>query len=303
MFAGSVENTPTHHLYMKKFFFLSSSHLEDRLLFQDDEDYKAGMNYVAIAALRAGVDIIVFVLMSNHVHFVVWADEASARSFSEIFKRLYSLYYRKKYSIDHLLRRNTVDCREVPIQDEKLERTIAYVIMNPVAANICLSPTTYRWGCGTSFFSSCPMKGTPISNLSTREKIKLLHCKQIPNANWMICDEGYILPESFIRKNLVESLFQTAKRMNFFLINSTKAKKAMETWEEIHPSFRDQTLIHVMRDLYSSILKKSSWKELTESEKERLVYEMRRRLSPDPVQLSRVLGVRTDELAKIISQS
>jgi hypothetical protein len=243
------------------------------------------------------------VLMSNHVHFVVWADEASAQDFAEIFKRLYSLYYRNKYSIGHLLRRNTVDCREIPIEDEKLERTIAYVIMNPVAANIYLSPTTYRWGCGTSFFSSRPMKGTPLSDMSAREKIKLFHCKQVPKADWMICDEGYVLPESFIRKNLVESLFQTAKRMNFFLINSSKAKKAMETWEEIHPSFRDQTLIHVMRDIYSSILKKSSWEELTESEKERLVYEMRRRLSPDPVQLSRVLGVRPDELAKIIARS
>ena len=77
----------------------------------------------------------------------------------------------------------------------------------------------------------------------------------------------------------------------------------METWEEIHPSFRDQTLIHVMRDIYASILKKSSWGELSGSEKERLVYEMRRRLSPDPLQLSRVLGVRAEELAKIIAQS
>ena len=287
---------------MRKFYFLSSSHLEDKLLFQDDEDYKAGMNYVAIAALRAGVEVLVFVLMSNHVHFILWARDADARIFSEIFKRLYSGYYRKKYGIDHLLRRNNVDYREVPVRDEKLMRAIAYVIMNPVAANICLSPTTYRWGCGASFFSSRPLKGKSLSSMSVREKMRFLHSKQAPDVGWILCDEGYILPESFIRKDFVESLFGTAKRLNFFLINSAKAKKATDTWEHIQPSFQDQTLIYVMRDIYSSVFRKSRWEELSISEKERLVYEMRRRLGPDPVQLSRVLGVRPDELSEIISR-
>ena len=56
------------------FIFLSSSHLEDRIWFRDDEDFKVGMNCVALAAVKTGAGVVVFVLMSNHVHFLLMVD-------------------------------------------------------------------------------------------------------------------------------------------------------------------------------------------------------------------------------------
>ena len=35
---------------MKHFFLISTDHLEDRLWFRDEEDFRVAMNYVAVAA-------------------------------------------------------------------------------------------------------------------------------------------------------------------------------------------------------------------------------------------------------------
>ena len=61
------------------FNLISTSHLEDRIWFQDEEDYKVAMNLVAVAAFVCKVAILDFILMSNHVHFVVQADIKEAR--------------------------------------------------------------------------------------------------------------------------------------------------------------------------------------------------------------------------------
>ena len=78
------------------------------------------MNYVAIAAFLSGVIILAFILMSNHVHFVVECSRESAEKFINTLKRLYAAYYRRKYGVSELLRRNGVDIREVSKDDESL---------------------------------------------------------------------------------------------------------------------------------------------------------------------------------------
>ena len=57
---------------MKKIFLLTTEHLEDGLWFRDEDDFKVAMNYVAIEAARhPEVVVLAFILMSNHVHFLL----------------------------------------------------------------------------------------------------------------------------------------------------------------------------------------------------------------------------------------
>ena len=54
-----------------EFYLITTDHMAERLWFLDDEDFKAGMNYVALISSLQGIKILSFILMSNHVHFVV----------------------------------------------------------------------------------------------------------------------------------------------------------------------------------------------------------------------------------------
>lgn len=74
---------------MRKYYLISTEHLEDALWFRDDEDFATGMNYVAIqAALMPEVIVLVFILMSNHVHFVLYGTREEVTAFVNGFKGL-----------------------------------------------------------------------------------------------------------------------------------------------------------------------------------------------------------------------
>ena len=59
---------------MKEFYLVSTEHLEDGLWFLDESDFITGMNYVAIQAFLSGVSVVVFILMSNHLHFLIYGE-------------------------------------------------------------------------------------------------------------------------------------------------------------------------------------------------------------------------------------
>ena len=76
---------------MKRIYLLSTEHLENGLWFRDEEDFKVAMNYIAIlAAQRPEVVILAFILMSNHVHFLLLCREDEANRFICFFKSSYA---------------------------------------------------------------------------------------------------------------------------------------------------------------------------------------------------------------------
>ena len=69
------------------FWFATTDHLTDRIWFRDDDDFKMGMNLVAILAVVLQVDVLSFILMSNHVHFVLCCPKEKAERFMKEFMR------------------------------------------------------------------------------------------------------------------------------------------------------------------------------------------------------------------------
>ena len=143
---------------MRKIWLITTDHLEDGLWFPKESDFIAGMNLVAALAAEFPVFILAFILMSNHVHFVLLATRTEAERFINEYKRRHSKYLNKKYGAEKLLKTNGVDIRLIPPGDEAPEKAIAYVQMNPVAANICIHSTQYPWGSGNIFFNPSQAK-------------------------------------------------------------------------------------------------------------------------------------------------
>lgn len=128
------------------------------------------MNFVAIqAASDPDTKVLAFILMSNHVHFVLWGWKRAAEDFLRQFKKRYSVYYQAKYGGRELLRRNKVDVKAIPDEDEAQEKAIAYVQMNSVGANICSYPTQYPWGSGNEFFSQALPSGKRVLSGNCRK--------------------------------------------------------------------------------------------------------------------------------------
>ena len=285
-------------LTMKRFFLITTDHLEDRLWFRDEEDFRTAMNYVAIAAFVSGVMVLAFILMSNHVHFVVACSWERAEHFIKNFKRLYAAYYWRKYGINELLRRNGVDIREVRESDESLERAIAYVLMNSVAANICFEPSGYPWGTGNVLFNGNPFPGRNLDEFSGRAQTRLLKSNVKLPGDYKIGPGGYILPESYVQVKAVEALFRTPKRFGYFLRTSSKARQRLEGGAV--PSFRDQNILSASEDLCHSLFRVNGISDLDVGQKAELLRQLRRRFSADVNQICRVTGIPYDEAARLL---
>ena len=282
-------------------YLISTSHFEDRIWFRDEEDFISGMNYVAISSAKCKVLIFCFVLMSNHVHFVVEGDKSACMLFISRFKQLFSTYLLHKYEAKQFLRHNGCDIR--PLQGEdSLERAIAYVLMNPVAANICLAANSYPWGSGNCYFNACPINGVPIKGMSARKRAVMLHSTTAVGDFWLVSGRGYILPESYVAVKTVEKAFRTPGRMQYFLLSSSKARLRTESEPALIPSFRDQTLVALTSDICISLFGKTSVATLNDTQQRRLVNELHRRFSADILQLARILSIPQATLADILDR-
>lgn len=287
---------------MRSCYLLTTEHLEDGLWFREEEDFKVGMNYVAIEACRhIETSVLAFILMSNHVHFVLGGSREEVTLFLLDYKRRYSLYLRKKYGADGFLRRNKLDVREIPAQEEAFERAIAYVQMNSVAANICLHPSQYPWGTGNVFFNPRRSQGVPISQISRRALIKIVRSNftGFP-AEWKIGAEGYIIPDGYVNAASVERLFRTPGRMDYFLKTSSKVRRRIEAADSNLPAFRDQAILGALPDLCRSLFRKGTFAELSPGEQTEFIRQIRYRFSADVNQIARVCGLTYAEAARKI---
>ena len=291
---------------MRKYYLVTTEHLEDKLWFREVEDFPVGMNYVALqAALCPEIVVLAFILMSNHVHFVLNGTKDKVSEFVNAFKGRYSLYLYRKYGIREHLRENGLHLKEINIQEpEALERNIAYVQMNCVAAGICAHPSQYPWGTGNAFFTQGVSHSVKrLSSMSGRARKRLIHSEMALNmpGEWLVAD--YVLPESYVKVEAVERLFRSASRMNYFLNTSSKARKRLEAEEDRMPAFKDQIIMQALPDLIRGLFHKTSFEELTHEEQAESLRQIRYRFSANVHQAARVCGLSYEDAARLLDSA
>ena len=247
-----------------RFFFITTDHLDSKIWFRDKSDYVVGMNYVAVISFAKKIKVITFILMSNHVHFLLQCTKEEAREFISAFKALYGKYYCQKYGTKRFMCRNKIDIREITFENEDLD----------------LSYQMYY----TDMYQNRYQE--------TQEKRK-------KPQDWRISEDGYVLPESYVCIEFVQRLFKTPSRMMYFLHNSSKAKLV---GGKVAPSFKDEIVLEVAKDLCRTLYFKKTFTYLTEEELTDLVKQLSRRLSADAHQICRVLGLSYVEVTRLLDR-
>ncbi len=112
-------------------------------------------------------------------------------------------------------------------------------------------------------------------------------------------EDGYVLPESYVDVKRVQGIFKSSKRYNYFLNNSSKAKKILEN--DAMPSFSDQNILSSTYDLCKSLFRTNSPDLLSNEQKSELLKQLRYRFSADINQLCRVVGMSYKEAAELLA--
>lgn len=110
-----------------------------------EDDYRTYLNWLDESANKVGCRIHAYVLMTNHVHLLVSADQAEAPSaMMKALGQRYVQYINKTYRRTGTLWEGRF--RSCPIQEELyLLACQRYIELNPVRAGMVAQPADYPW--------------------------------------------------------------------------------------------------------------------------------------------------------------
>ena len=175
-------------------------------IFQDDEDFIAGVNRIGICSVVSKTEAVAYTLMDNHGHFIMYGTLLACKQFINTYKVVTGKHISRKYKINNPLRDLPVEI--IPIKNaEELAATIAYLDRNSVVAGFKFLPSEYPWGSARYMFreGAVDIKSRRLGDIGLNEKRRMLKTR-IP------------LPgKSFLNIARLENIFKTPIRYNYFL--------------------------------------------------------------------------------------
>ena len=256
------ESGPFYHLHTKP--------LENGLIFQEDEERKVALNFIAITAKEMRIDILAFALMSNHFHFIVRGEKVDALEFFQRFKKRMSYYLARKGRPGVL---DLVEAKASAITSlMQLRNEIAYVIRNPYVIRADINPLAYQWCSGYMVFNPFLrfLEAKTVKQLTYREKRRITRTSDAVLDSSFRVRDGMIVPESFVNYRLVEQLFPNVRKFTWWVFKNVEAQVEVASGFSERPNLSDDELYVVTMRLCESRFNTKGAKDLTEQQKKQL---------------------------------
>lgn len=271
-------------------------------IFQDDEDFIAGVNRIAICKLITGVTVVCFILMDNHLHIILYGTVLKCKAFINNYKRLTGIWISRKYCISEYLKH--LPSEIIPItSEESLLNTIAYIDRNSIVAGYRYMPREYPWGTARYIFQdpSCREMGSSVSlsDLTVRARRSLLKSRVTVPTDWDVDSRGMILPKYFVDISRLERIFKSPSRYSYFLAKKLEGEIEMSMENSKKTFLNDKELREVTRKLIINKFGVSD-KELDIKSKLVIAKELRYNYLSTVKQISRMLSLSEDLLKNFI---
>lgn len=196
-------------------FHISLEGMENCILCRDDEDYDAMVKIIAVASRRKNVIVIIYAVVSNHCHVAVLArTQEAADGFGEEIKRVYSMWFSRKYSERGTMQK--LDVKAIFLDSNWYVRNaLAYIPRNALD-NGC-NINEYQWsGYGAMFKTENSSGLRRVAELSKRAKRDVMHTgDDLSGVPWLLDTLDRLVPGSFCDHSYLEQVFENEQ--SFFL--------------------------------------------------------------------------------------
>lgn len=267
----------------------TNGHLQD-IIFTCDEDFVTAINFLAYAAWIHGIRILTFVIMSNHVHFILAGDKKTCEDMFLSFKKKLDRYFRKKGRPGSLA---SFSCEDPILIDslEMLRCEIAYVIRNPFAASKNFLPYTYRWSNGYVIFNHMVSSSDsiPFNDLKYNEKRAITQSRAVSLPDGYLVRNSCIAPECFTQWRFVEALFENASQFYYYLNKNVESYSSIAKRLGDSACLNDEELFPVACNISKEKFGDKKIKELSFQEKVSLARILHFDYFSNKKQLKRIL--------------
>ena len=246
----------------------------------------------AICAYDAGVRIITFELMSNHVHFIlICASKENASDFLELFRKRLTRYFQ---SIGKPRDLTNFKSDPIAIKDlESLRNQIAYTNRNNYVIDPDQTPFSFPDGANAYFFNpfAKAQNGKRFGDLSDRAKIKLLHSKKIDYPDDYMVADDCIIPTSFCDITFGESVFRDARHYMYKITRDVESYKELSVMLGDLEFYTDDELNGIIYSISKKRFSQDKPSFLTSSQKNEIARELHYDYKADNAKISRLLHV------------
>lgn len=219
-------------------------------MFQDEGDFIAGVNRIGICCLKTKAKVVSYVLMDNHVHFLLQGTMPQCKEFITLYKQLIGTWIHVRYALNDFLRQLQTNIISLDTE-ERLLNAIAYIDRNPVVAGYRYLPTEYPWGSARYVFkdSRDEVDAKPLSAMSRRAQRTLLCTRVALPGEWRVDNKGMICPDSFVDFSIIESYFKTPVRYSYFLAKKLEGAVEVEIASSQKIFIPDNELREIVRKM------------------------------------------------------
>lgn len=207
------------------------------LLCENEMDYKFCINLIAIAAAVAGVIVVAFEVMSNHIHVVLSGPGTNCNNFFAYYKKKLKRFFSQSGRYKDL---SGFTHKLIPITSlEMIRSEIPYTNRNAFLQCENYTPFSYPWGSGQLYFNPLAdsVEGVKYESLTVREKKEVCQGRVIELPSHYEVNNGMLLPKSFCAYKLGMALFRDAR--HYFSLISKNA----EAFSEIAKIIGDEVFL------------------------------------------------------------
>lgn len=291
---GNVRTVHPFHICIKG--------LETAVLFRDESDYDAMVKVLCVSAWRCDVIVVIYAVASNHCHVAVLAKtQFDADAYAIEIKKMYSMWFSRKYSERKILRR--IEAKALYLDSDWYVRNVlAYIPRNAIDNGFNVNE--YKWSGYQAAFQKGerePQASKPVKLLKSRDKERIMHTgEKLDRVPWLIDSDGCLIPWSFCDYTYLEQAFNNDQ--SFFL----KTIGALNV-AEMRYSLEERPYVMVSdTELYKSVNEVSEqWFSkgldgLSLEQKNRLVPYIGHTRKTTPKQLARVFGMTVEKIEGIV---
>lgn len=277
------------------------------VIFYDETDFIEGMNRIYIVVKAYDVVILAFVLMDNHLHFILYG------SFDECNRFMHEYVRRLSWSISrrHGDRRkmDPVNISHQAVEDAAyLKTVICYTIKNPPVAGIGFHALDYPWSSGALYFRKKDLWTSPFwteddavipERLTGRNRMKVL--KYTPDDGSSVRMIGPLFfPGEYVAYEIVEKLFRTCRSFLYFFCRSKEESVDARGGMISHLSLPMQEMRQHKNEVCQELFGTAGTKSLATAQRLKLARVLKSRYNSSIKQIARLCGLVYDEVKDII---
>lgn len=277
------------------------------VIFYDETVFIEGMNRIYIVLQKYDVIILAFVLMDNHLHFVLYGPFEECNRFMHEYVRRLSWSISRRHGDRNKI--DPVSISHQAVEDaDYLKTVICYTVKNPSVAGIGFHALDYPWSSGALYFRRKDLWTSPswtgdgalsVERFTGRERKRVL--KTSSDESMPVHMVGpLIFPGEYVAYQVVEKVYRTCRSFHYFFCKSREESVDARGGMISHLSLPMQEMRQHKNEVCKELFGTTGTKSLATAQRLKLARVLKSRYNSSIKQIARLCGLVYDEVKDII---